>query len=331
MPRFRCRACRRTCSLQSFAFSYYLKRADLSPPIAAGLVAGSAHRQIARSLRCAPSTVTRRAARLGRHSLLLLQLALEHRPALGEPLNYDDFETFAGSQDQPLGIGTAVGHHSWFVYALEPAPHRRRGRITPAQRQRLACLRLPRYGDSANRALKRVLERFRAADAPLHLITDDLHAYRRAIDRVPLPVRHEIHPNPHRGPKGSPRSLAARRRDRALFPVDLLHALLRHSAKHHARETLAFGRRHNALMERAFLFAGWRNFVKRRSERRADSPTPAMVLGLTRQPWDWNRLLARRLFVDAASLSPSWETLYFRRWITPHTGPNRTHDLVYAV
>ena len=40
VPRFRCLACRRTFSLQSFAFSYYLKRASLPEPVAAGLLAG---------------------------------------------------------------------------------------------------------------------------------------------------------------------------------------------------------------------------------------------------------------------------------------------------
>src|SRR5574341_1846115 len=42
VPRFRCGACDRTLSQQSFAFSYYLKRPELSRPIAQGLVAGSA-------------------------------------------------------------------------------------------------------------------------------------------------------------------------------------------------------------------------------------------------------------------------------------------------
>jgi hypothetical protein len=40
------------------------------------------------------------------------------------------------------------------------------------------------------------------------------------------------------------------RRDRALYPVDQLHALIRHSQAHHRRETIAFGRRVNAVLER---------------------------------------------------------------------------------
>ena len=38
VPRFRCRTCGQGFSLQTFAFSYYLKRAELTVPIAAQLV-----------------------------------------------------------------------------------------------------------------------------------------------------------------------------------------------------------------------------------------------------------------------------------------------------
>ncbi|HET6278027.1 MAG TPA: hypothetical protein VFG08_04510, partial [Candidatus Polarisedimenticolia bacterium] len=102
VPRFRCRACRRSFSRQSFATSYYLKRPELLVPAAAALVAGSAHRQIARSLGCAPSTITRLSARLGRHALLLQALALHHLTGrVVEPVAVDHFETFEFSQDLP--------------------------------------------------------------------------------------------------------------------------------------------------------------------------------------------------------------------------------------
>src|SRR5262245_13432192 len=87
VPRFRCVVCSRTFSRQTFAVSFYLKRPELVVPVAAGLQAGSAHRQIARSLGCAPSTVTRLSARLGRHAMLLMARSLEHlRGGLTEPI-----------------------------------------------------------------------------------------------------------------------------------------------------------------------------------------------------------------------------------------------------
>jgi hypothetical protein len=49
IPRFLCSVCRRTFSRQSFAVSYYLKRPELLVPVASGLQAGSAYRQLART------------------------------------------------------------------------------------------------------------------------------------------------------------------------------------------------------------------------------------------------------------------------------------------
>jgi hypothetical protein len=116
-----------------------------------------------------------------------------------------------------------------------------------------------------------------------------------------------------------------------MFPVDLFHMILRHSCAHHRRETIAFGRRLNALMERMFLAAVWRNFVKRRSERQAGPPvTPAMHIGLTRHPWSWDAVLAQRLFASQIHLPTAWRELYHRRWITPAAGRNQAHDLVQA-
>ncbi len=86
-----------------------------------------------------------------------------------------------------------------------------------------------------------------------------------------------------------------------------MHGLLRHSLAHHRRETIAFGRRHNAVLERLFVFTVWRNLVKVRSERTSSSPTPAMSLGLASEPWTWEKVLARRLFFWRESVPRSWD------------------------
>jgi len=336
VPRFRCTACRRTCSRQSFAVSFYLKRPELLVPVAAGLQAGSAHRQIARSLGCAPSTVTRLSARLGRHALLLLARSLRHlEGSIEEPIVLDHFETFEFTQDFPFGIATPVGSDSWFVYGLDPAPHARAGARSPAQRARLA--RRPArplwggYEASSARILKLLLA-LKSAGRPLELIGDGHPAYDRAVQRHGPAADLRLHrfPNPPRGPKGAPRSPQAVARDRAMFPVDALHALLRHSVAHHRRETIAFGRRLNALMERLFLTAIWRNFVKRRSERKPDPTTPAMRLGLAAERWSWRRVLARRLFPGRERLSRAWRDLYDRNWTTPTLPANTHHHLRQA-
>jgi transposase-like protein len=329
VPRFLCKTCGGGFSLQSFAFSYYLKRANLTVPIAAQLVAGSAHRQIARTVGCAPSTVTRRSARLGRHALMLQALSLQH-VQIDEPVVYDDFEGFAHSQFQPTGIGIPVGQRSWFAYGAEAAPHGRGGRMSPAQRRHAAKLALPKHRNSAQGALTRTLSRLLPlARGALHLVTDGHKAYARAVASVSPPgrVTMEVHPNPTRGPKGAHRSAHALRRDHAMFAVDLAHLLIRHSQAHHRRETIAFARRHNALMERLHLFLAWKNLVKRRSERDGKSVTPAQYVGLADAPWSWKRVVARRLFPNLLPLTAEDWRLYRREWVTPHSGPSTLHQL----
>jgi hypothetical protein len=241
--------------------------------------------------------------------------ALERlRGRVGEVVVLDHFETFEFAQDFPFGIATAVGADSWFVYGIDPAPHARTGRRSEPQARRLRQRpRRPRrggYTGSTTRTLDSLLP-LTAPGQRLRIVSDDKPQYRQAVGRHPAARRIRLtqFANPPRSPKGTPRSHEARRRDQALFPVDAWHALIRHSAAHHRRETLAFGRRLNALMERMFLLAVWRNFVKQRSERRPDPTTPAMAVGLAQAPWDWRRVLSRRLFVGRANLPSIWRRL----------------------
>lgn len=333
VPRFLCLTCRRTFSRQTFSTSYYLKRPEILLPLAAALQAGGALRQIARTLACAHSTTARLAARLGRHAMLLHSRALAFlRGRLDEPVVLDHFETFEFSQDLPFGVATPVGSRSWFVYGLDPAPHRRTGRRTVAQDRRLR--RRPRrpahggYRGSTARALRALLPLI-PEGRRLDLVGDGHPAYDEVAGRHRR-VRLHRFPNPKRGPRGSPRSAEAIERDRAMFASDLLHALVRHTLAHHRRETIAFGRRLNALLERLFLMVAWRNFVKRRSERRPEPVTPAMQVGVASEVWDWRRVLSRRLFPDREALSPTMELLYRRDWTSPIYPRNTRHQLRHA-
>jgi hypothetical protein len=335
VPRYRCSACRKTFSKQSFALSYFLKRPEILVTVASALVNGAAHRQIARMAGCAPSTVTRLAARLGRHSLLLLVVALLHLQGDDEDSVLDHAETFEGSQDAPVAVATLVGKDSWFWYGLEGCTHERTGRRSKFQeaRRKTRPRRDPR-GGYAGSAARLLATRLRSGpdQRPIRVICDDNDSYRTAATHPALRdrIRLLVYPNPERGPKGSPRSEAAAKRDLMMFPNDLLHGLIRHSMAHHHRETIAFPRRGNAAMERLFLMAAWRNFVKGVSERRPDPTTPAMRKRLTDAPWTWPRVLARRLFPGRLPVPDSWMELYRRDWVTPALAANTRHELLLA-
>jgi transposase-like protein len=314
IPRFRCKACLKTCSRQTFSTSYYLKRRDLLASVAAGLVAGSAHRQIARSFHCSKTTVTRLAERLGRHAILFHARCLESLDALTEPIVHDHFETFVGRQDHALGVGTAVGARSWFVYDVDPAPHRGSGR-RPDRKPGTMMKAQRSYVESIRRTIQALLPKVSAPNR-LHLLVDGRVDYQAAVrlGTIEDRVRLSAYPNPKRGPKGSPRTAEAIARDAAMFPVDQLHQLLRHTCSDHKRETISFGRRIESILGRAHLVAVWKNFIKSRSERKPDRTTPAMRLGLTDSRWRWERVLSRRLFPARVKPSDAALKLYWKRW-----------------
>jgi transposase-like protein len=312
IPRFRCRDCKGSCSRQTFSTTYYLKRPALLISVASGLAACSAHRQIARSNHCAKTSVTRMAERLGRHAILFQARCRRHLPALSETLVHDHWEVFVGRQDQALGIGTAVGSQSWFVYDLDPAPHRGSGRRPDRKAsQETAPTSSRPYIQSIQRTFQGLVPHL-SVGTTLTCNVDGRTDYRIALRVSGLDARVILcsYPNPKRGPKGSPRSPEAIERDHAMFPVDQLHQLLRHSCSDHKRETIAFGRRLESILGRAHLIAVWKNFIKSRSERRPDRTTPAMRLGLTDTRWRFERLLCRRLFPDRERVTEVASKIY---------------------
>ena len=67
-------------------------------------------------------------------------------------------------------------------------------------------------------------------------------------------------------------SRAARTAQNPLFAINLMDLLIRHSGANHKRETIAFSKRRQAVVDRASIFVTWRNFLKSRSEKAQDEP-----------------------------------------------------------
>ena len=316
IPRFLCRDCGGSCSRQTFSTTYYLKRPALLNAVAAGLAACSAHRQIARSQHCSKTSVTRMAERLGRHAILFHARCRKKLPPIAETIVHDHFEAFVGRQDHALGVGTAVGAESWFVYDIDPAPHRGSGRRPDRMPvpNGLVCVN-GSYVRSIQRTFRGLMAHL-SAGQPLVVNVDGRHDYRVAVRATYLKsrVHLQVFPNPKRGPKGTARSREAIERDRAMWLVDQLHQLFRHSCADHKRETLSFGRRLESIIGRAHLLAVWKNFIKSRSERKPDRTTPAMRLGMTTARWRWERVLSRRLFPARERVSSSALAIYRKAW-----------------
>ena len=322
IQRFRCGHCGHTFSAQTFATSYWLRRPDVLLAAAFRLLACSGHRQIAREARCHHTTVMRHGARLGRHALLYLW---RHRPrgALPEPVVGDGFESFAHSQYHPLYLNLVVGARSHYCYAFTHTELRRKGRMRAAQKRRRARLE-QRFGRPDPRGIEQgtalALRLAAPEPQPLTFRSDEHSDYPRAIARLKgYDIRHEMTP-----------SVQARTAGNPLFPVNRLDLLLRHNSANHKRETIAFSKRHQAVVERAAWLVLWQNFSKPFSERRGGG-TPAMRLGLRERPVPIRELLKARLFPTLVDLPAEWARYYRGEVRTRRIAHEQRHRLKLAV
>ena len=301
VPRFRCGHCGHTFSSQTFATTYWLKRPDVLVPAAFAVLACSGHRQTARERRCAPGTIQRHVGRVGRHALLLLQAHAPHGP-IAEPVVVDGFESFAFSQYHPLYLNLVVGAESHYCYAFTHSELRRKGRMTPRQRLRRTVLEAE-HGRPDPRAIEwGTYGALRlAAPRPQSLVvrSDEHDAYPRALARLAgYAIRHE-----------RTSSRLARTAGNPLFPVNRLDLLLRHNSANHKRETIAFSKRHQAVIWRAAWLLAWQNYAEPFSERHGGG-TPAMRAGLCERPLAVEELLRRRRFPGRIGLAEEWRGYY---------------------
>jgi len=322
IQRFQCKTCGRTFSTQTFATTYWLKRADLLPQVLEHATAGAANRQIARVLKAAPSTIDHLLARLGRHCLLFHRHLLQKLSPRGD-IVIDGLVTFEYSQYFPYEIVTAVDRPSSFVIHFAEAERRRGGSMPEAQKERRTQLEaaLGRADPKAlMRALVEVLTESLQGATTAHVWSDRHKTYPYAIAKVQgCEVEHETID-----------SRAPRTASNPLFEVNVLDLLLRHCLKDHTRETIAFGRRRQHSIYRMAVFTVWRNCMKLRREKRCLA-TPAMLVGRLERPLKAPDVLQKRLFVSHVQLPPLWDDYYWRRVPTRALAVNRRHELTYAM
>jgi transposase-like protein len=321
VQRYLCLRCRRAFSDQTFSVSYWLKRPELLATVFLRVLSCSSYRQIAVELGVSPSTTLRHTERLGRHCLLFQEL-FRSRARLREPLVIDGFETFEYSQYFPFHLNLAVGKDSHFFYAFTDAELRRKGSMTPCQKQRRQELesRLGRPDPKAvEKEVAALLELVPAGPGETVVHSDDHRAYPRAMRRLPARrFRHRV------------TSSKARRNARnPLFAVNWLDLLIRHGSSNHKRETIAFSKRRQNAAEKLAILQVWRNFIRRLTMKRKEPP-PAVRLGLIDRALTVADVLARRLFPSRVRL-PGRLAVYYRRESGTRMIPAGTkHELVYA-
>ena len=279
-----------------------------------------ANRQIARALKCAPSTVTHQITRLARHCLLFQARELASATTSADVV-IDGFETFEWSQYFPFHHNVAVeADTGYFLYHTD-SPLRRKGRMTERQRQRRSELEACHGRPDPQAVRKGVAELLQTVTRGLGEVmirSDDHRSYPPSLQTLGCRVRHRV-----------TSSRARRDRGNDLFEVNLLDLMIRHSTAAHRRETIAWAKRRQASAEKLTIFQVWRNYVKRRWEK-GPPISSAMLKGLANRLLEPEELLRRRYFRTREALPNRWSLYYDRRVETPALGVNRVHKLTYA-
>ena len=321
VQRYRCTHCRRDFSDQTFSITYWLKRPDLLPRVFEATLSGTGLRQLARFRACSPSTVMNHVARLGRHCLLANQF-LRPKDAPEAVTVIDGFESYEYSQYFPMHLNIAVDAKAHFIYAFSDAPLRRKGRKTAQQKKKLEQLEA-RHGRPDPRAIEKSIAELVRLFAPegsaVTLHSDEHPAYPRAFRRIQtVEITHR-----------TTSSKAARTAGNPLFPVNRVDLWTRHNGANHKRETIAYSKRRQAVMERFAILTVWLNYMKSFSEKKRDA-SPGERLGITDHRLDVKELLSRRLFPSQIRLPAVWQGYYDRMVETVCIPNGKRHDLSYA-
>jgi hypothetical protein len=265
IQRFRCRACGKTCSTQTFSVHYWTHSTmDLSW-LLEHLYGCDGLRNTGRCIDVGYRVIGNRTRRLARNALSVMDEAL-HRVELRENLAIDGFQSYTRSQYHPNNITQVIGSKSQFIYAAVHTLLRRSGSMRPYQRRQRARIdRVWRPTTSIARDTTVVFQDLRdmivaAADRPggITIASDKHRAYPIALKAVPeLALRVKDKRLTHRQVS----SRAARTVKNPLFPVNYVDRQIRKNMGEHVRETCRQGREVNCQMERMAVFIVAHNFL----------------------------------------------------------------------
>ncbi len=321
VPRYRCNACGKTFSRQTFRLDYYAKHILSYRDIVQRLSSCESLSAIGRALGASTDTISNRISRASRQALALSS-EVSSRMQPEEDLAADGFESFCRSQYFPNNITLLVGSTSQYVYAADHVTLRRKGRMTAQQkktRTTLETLWKPEPGGIERSFCRIADEALRVYAATqrtkLTLWTDEHKSYTRALahsQHVSLLVQTGL--LQHRVIS----SRAARTTKNPLFPVNYLDRELRKDLHEHVRETVCFGRNVNRQMERLSVYLLWHNSMKRHRAREGPKPNVAYackdLMGSER--W-YTRIWELRAWRTLTELSDSMRETWERMRRTP--------------
>jgi transposase-like protein len=270
VPRFRCRACDRGFSRQTFRADRRQKKPFINAACLDLMVACVGLRQAARVLRVARRTVERRFDWLARHAVEFQanRLATARLPG---PFQLDELETFEANRYQPVTVAVLIERSSLFIVATAVGALRRKGRLTREQRRRRAAHEAHhgRRPSQSRTAVHAVLSRLHAVAPPTVVLESDEKPLYGHLGRRLL------------GPRFTwlTHSASARRdRRNPLFPINHTNARLRHFLARLRRRTWCVTKRRDWLQAHLRIAMLWSNFCRGITNRTGTTPAQAVAV-----------------------------------------------------
>jgi len=283
--RYRCKHCGKTFSARTLSIDYWTHRTIDYGELITHFASGYSVRGLARYFHTTTHTIQNRFSRLARN-IMAMQTSLHHTLTLNEQLVADGLEAFCVSQDFPNNIHLLAGKRSQFLYGLNYALMRRKGRKTEEQKKR--CEKLYPRVDFTRHPIKRTfkellvqLTQVAHRSVSVQLYTDERKQYRFALDEDPFTCQLRVYGKfSHR----TVNSTAPRTLSNDLFSVNYLDREVRKDVAEFHRETVCFGRNVNNSLERLCVYFFHHNFMKRyRIGVTGENRTHAEVAGLMKK------------------------------------------------
>ncbi len=265
VPRFRCLACRRTFSTQTFSTNYYAKKKIDYRRLEELISSSMSIRSLSRSFGCSCGSVQNRIDRLARQALAAHAI-LRPRANSDEDVCIDGLVSFDRSQYFPNNITISITAESRFVLSFTHATLRRSGSMRLEQKKRRKDLYQgiefePFAIQRSFTEILNELERDRPPrkHRPLVITTDEKIEYKRAF------LSHRLFCNQdeeHRTVHRTVNSRLPRTALSPLFPSNYLDREIRKDQASHRKETTCFSRAVANGLSRMACYLGWHNYEK---------------------------------------------------------------------
>ena len=289
VQRYRCQVCRRTFSTQTFRLSCGLRRPWLTGRIFDGFVSKVTMRQSARTIGCTRKTVAQRLRLIAHHCALTHAIVLERaRRAGGLPGDFqlDELETFEGSRRlQPVTMPVLIELHTRFVVHVEVGTLPARGNLSKrdeARKIELEAVHGKRTSES-NAAVKACFTVLK------HVVPKGRH-HVISTDRKPsyAKILRELFKPPYTHARHS--STTARTPNNPLFPINHTLAMMRDGMSRIVRRTWATTKKRERLSWHAWIWNGYRNYVRVLTNKARDISS-ALALGVVTEHFTRKRFL----------------------------------------